>query len=183
MLFPDDNEEPVRRILVNADEACLFGNVVYVVSENEMLVCDLKNTGTFWTVIREDLRGEAREVQEYLQGTWEIMGIASRPYDALERKEAEAFLGTKLTYDWQNTAGEFAIEGVYNYSMPVLGFGRSVDNSANWPSEAGLMEGELQWQYVYLGEGEFFGVDLVRMDENRVWIYHRGTFFEAERVN
>lgn len=93
MLFPDDNEEPVRRILVNADEACLFGNVVYVVSENEMLVCDLKNTGTFWTVIREDLRGEAREVQEYLQGTWEIMGIASRPYDALERKEAEAFLG------------------------------------------------------------------------------------------
>ncbi len=67
--------------------------------------------------------------------------------------------------------------------MPVLGFGRSVDNSANWPSEAGLMEGELQWQYVYLGEGEFFGVDLVRMDENRVWIYHMGTFFEAERVN
>lgn len=45
------------------------------------------------------------------------------------------------------------------------------------------MEGELQWQYVYLGEGEFFGVDLVRMDENRVWIYHMGTFFEAERVN
>lgn len=153
MLFPGDNEEPVRRILVNAGEDCLFGNVVYVVSENEMLVCDLKNTGTFWTVIREDLRGEAREVQEYLQGTWEITGIASRPYDALEQEEAEAFLGTKLTYDWQNKAGEYAVEGVYNYSMPVLGFGRGVDNSANWPSEAGLMEGELQWQYVYLGEG------------------------------
>ena len=120
MLFPGDNEEPVRRILVNAGEDCLFGNVVYVVSENEMRVCDLENTGTFWTVIREDLRGEAREVQEYLQGTWEITGIASRPYDALEQKEAEAFLGTKLTYDWHNKAGEFAIEGVYNYSMPAL---------------------------------------------------------------
>ena len=89
MLFPGDNEEPVRRILVNADEACLFGNVVYVVSENEMLVCDLKNTGTFWTVIREDLRGEAREVQEYLQGTWEITGIASRPYDRSEEHTSE----------------------------------------------------------------------------------------------
>lgn len=174
----------MKRILVNIgyqDDGCRLGNVIYVVSENEMLVCDLEDPGTFWTATREELQGKAGEVQKYLQGVWEITGV-SNPYDALEQEEAEVFLGTKLTYDWQNTANEYTIEGAWNYSMPIQGFGQSVDNSGDWPPELELPEGEMLWYYVNLGEGELYGDVLIPVDESRMWICYMDTFFEAKRT-
>ncbi len=66
--------------------------------------------------------------------------------------------------------------------MPIQTFGQKRDNSANWLPEAELPKGELLWYHVNLGDGEPFGDNLIKMDENRVWIYYRGTFFEAKRM-
>lgn len=60
--------ENARRILVNLGEECRLGNVIYVLDDNSMLVYDLRGGGAFWTATRVELRGEAAEVQQYLQG-------------------------------------------------------------------------------------------------------------------
>ncbi|MDE5891307.1 MAG: hypothetical protein K2H45_00135, partial [Acetatifactor sp.] len=177
--------ENARRILVNLGEECRLGNVIYVLGDNSMLVYDSSMGGAFWTATRVDLRGEAAEVQQYLQGTWEVTGIAGRPYEALELEEAEALLGTRLTYDWQNTAHEYTIEGPWNdsaYSMPIQGFGQFINSSSDWLPETELPDGEILCMTVSLGEGEFFGIDMLQMDEDTVWIYYEGTLFVAERV-
>lgn len=177
----DAYAQDARRILVNLGENAYFGNAIYILDENTMLVYDLASDGEFWTATRVRQRGEAAHVQAYLQGTWEITGVASAPYQALEQAEAEAFLGTKLTYDWRNTAHEYAIAGAWETSLPIRGFGRSEDDSANWPDEAKLPVGNFQWWNVNLGEGEFFGNQMIRIDENTMWVYYVGTFFEARR--
>lgn len=173
--------EEARRILVNLGGECDLGNVIYVLSDNCMLVYELGSSEAFWTATRAELRGEAARVQEYLQGTWEITGIAGRPYEALATEEAEAFLGTKLTYDWQNTANEYAIEGRWDYRMPIQGFSQFKSVSTEWLPESELPEGELSGITVDLGEGEFFGIDMFQMDADTMWVYYEGTFFVAER--
>lgn len=181
MAWPDVYAQDARRILVNLGEGVERGSVIYVLDDNRMLVYEMGSQNTFWTATRVKLQGEAADVAESLQGTWEVTGIASRPYEALEIEEAQAFLGTRLSYDWRNAEGVYTIEGIWNYGLPIQGVGQSVDNSANWLPEAELPEGELLWWNVDLGEGEFFGNQMVRIDANTVWIYYMGTFFEAKR--
>jgi len=178
----DAYAQDARRILVNLGENADFGNAVYVLDENTMLVYDLWGGTRFWTATRVRQRGEAAQAQEYLQGTWEITGIASVPYEALEQEETEALLGTKLIYDWQNAAHEYAMAGAWETSLPIRGFGCGEDDSANWPSQARLPEGNFRWWNVNLGDGEFFGSQMIPMDENTMWVYYVGTFFEARRT-